>query len=93
MLSILYHEAERIDIEVHCVGRTIPLGTPKQLPPFEFKLGVDGNRVTGITNIQNHMVKYIIKPGLDKIHFQDGKMLGQWATYCCKEKKKNKKKE
>ncbi|WP_412318329.1 hypothetical protein [Akkermansia sp.] len=37
------------------------------------------------------MVKYIIKPGLDKIHFQDGKMLGQWATYCCKEKKKNKK--
>ena len=39
------------------------------------------------------MVKYIIKPGLDKIHFQDGKMLGQWATYCCKEKKKNKKKE
>ncbi|WP_302691996.1 RHS repeat-associated core domain-containing protein, partial [uncultured Akkermansia sp.] len=86
-LAYFYHEAEQIGIEVHCVGRTIPLGTPKQLPPFESKLGVDGNRVTGITNIQNHMVKYIIKPGLDKIHFQDGKMLGQWATYCCKEKK------
>ena len=34
-LAYFYHEAEQIGIEVHCVGRTIPLGIPKQLPPFE----------------------------------------------------------
>jgi len=33
------------------------------------------------------MIKYIIKPGMDKIYFQDGKMSGQWRTYYCKEKK------
>ena len=86
-LAYFYHEAEQIGIEVHCVGRTIPLGIPKQLPPFESKLGLDGNRVIGITNIQNHMIKYIINPGIDKIFRKDGKILGKWGTYCCKEQK------
>ena len=86
-LAYFYHEAEQIGIEVHCVGRTIPLGIPKQLPPFESKLGLDGNRVIGITNIQNHMIKYIINPGIDKIFRKDGKILGKWETYCCKEQK------
>ena len=62
-LAYFYHEAEQIGIEVHCAGRTIPLGIPKQLPPFESKLGLDENRVTGITNIQNNMINILLAHG------------------------------
>jgi hypothetical protein len=33
------------------------------------------------------MIKYIINPGIDKIFRKDGKILGKWETYCCKEQK------